>query len=75
MNSAQRIFEILDTVPEVAERADPVPLPAMRGTVELRGVTFGYEPNKPVLHEIDLRVAAGARRSGWWDAPAPASRP
>ena len=59
MNSAQRIFEILDTVPEVAERADPVPLPAMRGAVELRGVSFGYEPNKPVLHEIDLRVAAG----------------
>ena len=59
MNSAQRIFEILDTVPEVAERTDPVSLPAMRGAVELRGVTFGYEPNKPVLHEVDLQVAAG----------------
>ena len=59
MNSAQRIFEILDTVPEVAERADPVPLPAMGGAVELRGVTFGYEPNKPVLHDVDLQVAAG----------------
>ena len=59
MNSAQRIFEILDTVPEVAERADPVALPAMRGEVELRGVSFGYEPNKPVLHDVDLRVAAG----------------
>ena len=59
MNSAQRIFEILDTVPEVAERTDPVSLPAMRGAVELRAVTFGYEPNKPVLHEIDLQVAAG----------------
>ena len=59
MNSAQRIFEILDTVPEVAERTDPVSLPAMRGAVQLRGVTFGYEPNKPVLHEIDLQVAAG----------------
>ena len=59
MNSAQRIFEILDAVPEVAERADPVALPALRGAVELRRVTFGYEPNKPVLHEVDLRVAAG----------------
>ena len=59
MNSAQRIFEILDTVPEVAERTDPVSLSAMRGAVELRAVTFGYEPNKPVLHEIDLQVAAG----------------
>ena len=59
MNSAQRIFEIVDSVPDVAERADPVPLPALRGEVELRGVSFGYEPNKPVLHGIDLRVAAG----------------
>ena len=59
MNSAQRIFEIVDSVPEVAERADPVPLPALRGAVELRGVSFGYEPNKPVLHDVDLRVAAG----------------
>ena len=59
MNSAQRIFEIVDSVPEVAERADPVPLPALRGEVELRGVSFGYEPNKPVLHGVDLRVAAG----------------
>ena len=59
MNSAQRIFEIVDSVPEVAERADPVPLPTLRGEVELRGVSFGYEPNKPVLHDVDLRVAAG----------------
>ena len=59
MNSAQRIFEIVDSVPEVAERTDPVPLPALRGEVELRGVSFGYEPNKPVLHDVDLRVAAG----------------
>ena len=59
MNSAHRIFEVVDAVPEVAERSDPAALPHMHGAVELRGVTFAYEPNKPVLHEIDLRVAAG----------------
>ena len=59
MNSAHRIFEVVDAVPEVAERADPVALPHMHGAVELRGVTFAYEPNKPVLHDIDLSVAAG----------------
>ena len=59
MNSAHRIFEVVDAVPEVAERADPVALPRMRGSVELRGVTFAYEPNKPVLHAIDLSAAAG----------------
>lgn len=59
MNSAHRIFEVVDAVPEVAERADPVALPHVRGSVELRGVTFAYEPNKPVLHAIDLSAAAG----------------
>ncbi|MDD9985241.1 MAG: ABC transporter transmembrane domain-containing protein [Spirochaetaceae bacterium] len=60
MNSAHRIFEVVDAVPEVAERTDPVALPHMHGEVELRGVTFAYEPNKPVLHDIDLTVDAGA---------------
>ena len=59
MNSAHRIFEVVDAVPEVAERADPVALPHLHGAVELRGVTFAYEPNKPVLHDIDLSVGAG----------------
>ena len=59
MNSAHRIFEVVDAVPEVAERSDPVALPHLHGAVELRGVTFAYEPNKPVLHEIDLAVDAG----------------
>ncbi|MDE0222280.1 MAG: ABC transporter ATP-binding protein [Spirochaetaceae bacterium] len=59
MNSAHRIFEVVDAVPEVAERSDPVALPHLRGAVELRGVTFAYEPNKPVLHDIDLAVDAG----------------
>ena len=59
MNSAHRIFEVVDAVPEVAERTDPVALPHMHGAVELRGITFAYEPNKPVLHDIDLTVDAG----------------
>ncbi len=59
MNSAHRIFEVVDAVPEVAERAGPVALPRMRGSVELRGVTFAYEPNKPVLHAVDLSAVAG----------------
>ena len=59
MNSAHRIFEVVDAVPEVAERAAPVALPRMRGAVDLRGVTFAYEPNNPVLHAIDLSAAAG----------------
>ncbi|MCX6362588.1 MAG: ATP-binding cassette domain-containing protein, partial [Actinobacteria bacterium] len=34
-------------------------LPDVHGEVELRGVTFGYDPEKPVLHDVDLRISAG----------------
>lgn len=59
INSANRIFEVLDAVPEVAEKPNPVRLRPIRGDVELEGVTFSYEPNKPVLKNINLSVKAG----------------
>ena len=59
MNAAQRIFEIIDAVPEVAERKDPIGMPQIKGAIAMKGVTFSYEPNKPVLHDINLEVNAG----------------
>lgn len=59
MNSAQRIFEILDAVPEVAERVSPIPIEQMQGKIEMENVTFGYEPGKPVLKEISLSIEPG----------------
>ena len=59
INSAQRIFEILDEAPEVAEKPDPVRLQPMRGEIELRNVTFEYEPNKPVLKKVSFHVKPG----------------
>lgn len=59
MNSAQRIFELLDANSEVPEAKNPVRLPQIRGEVELESVTFEYEPNKPVLREINLHIQPG----------------
>ncbi len=59
MNSAQRMFEIIDAVPEVRESAEPVRPERLKGEIELRNVTFGYEPNKPVLKDVSFRVEAG----------------
>jgi ATP-binding cassette, subfamily B, bacterial len=59
MNSAQRIFEIVDAVPEIADLPDPVRIPRLRGDIALRSVTFAYEPNRPVLREITLEIKAG----------------
>lgn len=58
MNSAQRVFEIIDAVPDVQERDNALHID-LTGNIELRDVSFGYEPNKPVLEHIDLDVKSG----------------
>jgi ATP-binding cassette, subfamily B, bacterial len=57
--SGRRIFEVLDAAPEVAEAPAARALPAGGGSVRVEGVTFGYEPGRPVLEEVELDVAAG----------------
>ncbi len=59
MNSAQRMFEIIDAVPEVKESPDPLRPDKLRGEIELKNVTFGYEANKPILKDISFHVEAG----------------
>mgnify|MGYP000878738289 CR=1 FL=1 len=59
MNSAQRIFEIIDAVPEITNAPNPVRMPFIKGDVALKNVTFSYETNKPVLHDVSLEVKAG----------------
>ncbi len=64
MNSAQRIFEVLDSRPEIADRPDAVSLSGggrsgLRGDIIVDHVTFAYEPNKPVIHDVSLSIGAG----------------
>jgi len=59
LTAAARVFEVLDTPPAVREAEAPRALPECAGRVELRGVTFGYEPHEPVLKELDLEVRPG----------------
>ena len=60
--SARRIQEVLETVPTLAEPAQPVPLPADGGgsTVEFRDVTFAYPgAEAPVLDGVSFTAEAG----------------
>ncbi len=59
MASADKIFHLLDTPPDVTEREDPIDLVDCRGHVQFHGVTFGYTQDKPVLHDINLDVRPG----------------
>lgn len=56
---AERIFEVVDARSEGFEDPDAVPVPRLQGRVAFRHVTFGYDPGKPVLKEIDLEVEPG----------------
>jgi ATP-binding cassette, subfamily B, bacterial len=54
----EKLSGVLEEQPSVAEPAEPTPLPAARGEVELRAVRFGYR-DALVLPHLDLRVPAG----------------
>jgi len=54
-----RVFEVLNLVPEVTEKSKAVKLPPGEGRVEFEHVHFGYEPDKEVLNDITLTVQPG----------------
>jgi len=59
MAGGQRIFEVLDTKPEIEDAADATELEDIRGEIEFEGVGFEYVPGVPVLTRIDLHVRPG----------------
>ena len=60
--AAERVFELVDIQPEIVDPPDAIELPDIRGRVAFepgpdgRGVTFEYEPGRPVL--VDVRFQA-----------------
>jgi ABC-type multidrug transport system fused ATPase/permease subunit len=59
--SGGRILALLDTAPTVADAPAPVPWPGMRRGLLLDRVSFAYQPDVPVLHEVTLEAPAGSR--------------
>jgi len=54
-----KLRDLLDTKPTVIEAPNAVDLPALSGAISLRDVTFGFDPDRPVLHHVSLDIAAG----------------
>lgn len=59
INSAQRMFEIMDAIPDIQEVENPIALKEPKGEIRLDHVTFGYDVNNPVLKDICLHVKPG----------------
>ena len=56
---AERIFAVLDSAPTVVDPARALPVGKIQGAVTFEGVTFGYDPQKPVLMDVSLSARPG----------------
>ena len=61
MASWNRLREVLDAPPAVAALDDEPPVPSrrIRGEIDIRDLTFGFESSRPVLHHISVHIPAG----------------
>ncbi len=56
---AERIFEVIDAKLEPFADPDAIAMPRLTGGLSFEQATFGYDPGKPVLKEIDLEIEPG----------------
>ncbi len=59
MAGAHRIFEVLDTEPEIVDPPDAISLPDVEGRIDFNNVDFSYVKDVPVLRGFDLQIEAG----------------
>ena len=57
--SAERIFAMLDKKPTIVAPHTPISLAEVSGSISFEGVRFGYEPDSPVIRDLNLFVEAG----------------
>ena len=58
---AERVFEVMDEVPEAPDAADADAMPEMKGYVIMDHVSFGYNPDRTVLKDINLYAKPGQK--------------
>jgi ATP-binding cassette subfamily B protein len=58
-NSAQRMFEIIDAIPEITDAPDAVKIDRFKGDIEFKKVCFHYTPNRPILKNVSFKIHTG----------------
>lgn len=58
-NSAQRMFEIIDAIPEISDAPDAVKIDRFKGDIEFKKVCFHYTPNRPILKNVSFKIHTG----------------
>jgi len=59
MAAAERIFELLDTEPDIVDPPQPVRLGRIEGLIEYQNVGFAYEPEQPVVQDLNIAARPG----------------
>lgn len=57
--AAERVFEVIDTLPEIQDAPDAIALPPVDGRVTFENVTFEYRPGEPALRNMSIDIAPG----------------
>jgi len=56
---AERVFDVLDCIPDVRDRPDAAELEKIEGRIEAEHVNFGYREDVPVLRDVSFRIEPG----------------
>ncbi|MBQ7337381.1 MAG: ABC transporter ATP-binding protein [Clostridia bacterium] len=59
MNSAVRMFETLDQIPEIADAPDAVEIKEFQGHIKFDQVCFHYNPNRPIVKSVSFEIQPG----------------
>lgn len=59
LNGAQRIFEVVDAVPEIRDAENAVEIKRFKGDISFNNVNFHYLPNRPILKNVTVNIKAG----------------
>ena len=57
--SAERVFEVIDAEPDIADTPDAVAMPRIEGHVEMKAVRFSYDKNQSILEDVSVNVEPG----------------
>ena len=58
-SASERIFTLIDELPEKEDDPDAISLEKVRGEIEFKNVRFSYDPDTVILHDLNVKVPAG----------------
>lgn len=59
-SAAERVFRLIDEQPEAADLPQATALADVKGDVQMQGIQFGYDPEKIIIHDLNLHARPGS---------------